>query len=369
MHLLLKFVFLLYAASARIVTLSNVKLPVDQHGEQLITGEADVMFHEDAFYLYFNNWGTCPGVNCCDDPKGCATCCFNNPPHPYIKGCENPTNGSNPYGQLHTVQAYKTTDFASFENLGVALALGARLPGIEFRPHVVYNKKTSLFVMWYEDRGSNLQGYSVATSSSPGGPFKTQHYNVTLPGKGRTGDYDVFVDDDGSAYHVRTGFDVVKLNDEYTGPGEHLSTFKTPKASEGPVMFKRNGKYYVLTGTGCCACLGGSTIYVDMADSLSGPWTYAGDIGSNTTNGHKFDPHSPYNYVTKAQASAVFEVKGTSDSSFVWMGNQWNSGCAGKTVCPGPRQHDLLYWTVLKFNDDGTLKQVDYEEQITFDMV
>merc|ERR1711924_472828 len=144
------------------------------------------------------------------------------------------------------------------------------------------------------------------------------------------GDYDLFVDDDGSAYNVRTGFDVVKLNDEYTGPASHMSSFQTPKGSEGPVMFKRQGKYYVLAGTGCCACIGGSTIYVMMADTLSGPWTYAGDVGSNPT---KFDPHSPHNFVTKAQASFVFEAG--SPTEYIWCGNQWNSGLA--ETPPGPR--------------------------------
>jgi beta-xylosidase len=110
-----------------------------------------------------------------------------------------------------------------------------------------------------------------------------QYYDVVLPGKGRTGDYDIFVDDDGSAYHVRTGFDVVKLNANFTGPDSHMSSFTTPKASEGPVMFKRNGKYYVMSGTGCCACIGGSTIYVQEADSLAGPWNFKGDVGSNPT--------------------------------------------------------------------------------------
>ena len=66
------------------------------------------------------------------------------------------------------------------------------------------------------------------------------------------------------------------------------------RKAEGPVAFRRGGKYYVLSGTGCCACIGGSTIYVQMADSMKGPWTFAGDVGSRP--GHKFDPHSPDNY-------------------------------------------------------------------------
>ena len=30
--------------------------------------------------------------------------------------------------------------------------------------------------------------------------------------------------------------------------------------------------------------------------------------------------------------------------------------------------HDLLYWTVLQFNANGTPKQVPYQEEITFEM-
>ena len=51
-------------------------------------------------------------------------------------------------------------------------------------------------------------------------------------------------------------------------PGQHMSSFQTPTASEGPVVFKRQGKFYVLAGSGCCACIGGATIYVLMADSM-----------------------------------------------------------------------------------------------------
>eukprot|EP00041_Stephanoeca_diplocostata_P022718 m.544418 g.544418 ORF g.544418 m.544418 type:complete len:210 (+) comp22138_c0_seq25:42-671(+) len=145
------------------------------------------------------------------------------------------------------------------------------------------------------------------------GPFNTTHYNVDMPGRGKIGDFNLLVDDDGSAYHVRTGFDIVKLNANFTGPDVLMSSFSL--GGEGPVFFKRNGTYYILSGSGCCACIGGSSIIVNMADSLTGPWTQQGDVGSNPT---KFDPHSPNNYVTKAQASTVFSVSTSSgDTIFV----------------------------------------------------
>ena len=73
--------------------------------------------------------------------------------HVTLLGCGDLTNGSDPYGLYHTFHAYKTSDFATYENLGVALALDARLPGTAFRPSVIYNPTTKLFVMWFEDRG------------------------------------------------------------------------------------------------------------------------------------------------------------------------------------------------------------------------
>jgi hypothetical protein len=85
---------------------------------------------------------------------------------------------------------------------------------------------------------------------------------------------------------------VVRLNDNFTGPQEHVCDLSTPRKTEAPVLFKRRGKYYVLAGACCCVCTGGSNIIVMMADSIRGPWTCAGDVGSNPTH---FDRHSPNN--------------------------------------------------------------------------
>jgi hypothetical protein len=48
------------------------------------------------------------------------------------------------------------------------------------------------------------------------------------------------------------------------------------------------------------------------------------------------------------------------------QGNQWNSGLS--ETPPGPRMHDLLYWTVLQFEEDGKIKQVAYQDEITFEL-
>ena len=340
------------------VTLSNIKLPNDLDGNKMLTGELSVMAWNGSYYFYTNVWGDCPGINCCESEKGCASCCFDDLP-PNQTGCS-------PYLDGHYIQAYKTDDFVNWENLGQALPLAARQPGVEFRPCVIYNKKNNNFVMWYEDRNSGGNGYSVATSPTPQGPFTTIANNVGLPGHGRTADYNIFIDQDDSAYHVRTGFDIVRLDDSYTGPDVHIASFTTPKPAEGPTMFKRNSWYYITAGTGCCACIGGSNIFVFASQNVSGPYVYYGDVGS--VPGHVFDAHSPDNYVTKAQGSAVITVGPEYEK--LYIGNQWNSGLSETPV--GNRSHDLLYFAVFEFDDEHSnssyppvIKQLEYQEQTT----
>ena len=69
--------------------------------------------------------------------------------------------------------------------------------------------------MWFEDRSKENHGYKVATSDRPDGSFSTVRTDIQMPGtdgigidlpmpgKGRTGDYFLFVDDDDTAYHIR----------------------------------------------------------------------------------------------------------------------------------------------------------------------
>ena len=148
-------------ATATTATLSNINLPRDQFGKKIITGEASAMLHEGYWWFYFNNWGICPGVDCCATSAGCASCCFGSFKN-YTSGCADPNNGSDPYGLYHTVQVYRTSDLTTWENMGVALRVQDREPGTVFRPCVVYNPATNLFVMWYEDRGSGLSNYQVS---------------------------------------------------------------------------------------------------------------------------------------------------------------------------------------------------------------
>lgn len=262
------------------VVLSNVELPLDQEGRPVITGETSVATVNGTHYIYVNDWGTCQSIDCCASSGGCASCCFVPPTKQYPDPCVFATG--------HRVLVYATTDLRRWRLLGVALTPIDRPRGIEFRPHVIYNEYTRKFVMWYEDRPPprpghkfDSKGYDIATATSPAGPFETIATGVRVADV--PGDFDLFIDDDGTAYHVQTttndpnatrGFAITVLNQNYTAPAapRKTATFKAPKPAEGPVIFKRKSSYYILGGTTCCACKGGSSIYVFRSPSPLGPW-------------------------------------------------------------------------------------------------
>ena len=346
-----------FPAFSRVTVLSNRQLPNDTAGVPLLTGELTVLSVPPLYYYYVNNWGGCAGVDCCASSGGCASCCFSPPSPQYPDPCVYTAN--------HSVSVYSTADFASFKPLGVVLSPATRLPGIEFRPQVVYNAATKKFVLFYEDRwlnGSSNPGYAVATASSAAGPFTTVSASTVLAGKGRVGDYDLFVDDDGAAYHVRTGLVIARLDGNYTrGTGD---VYELPSTEvEGPAMFKRKGVYYLLVGVGCCACRGGSNVIVYTALRPLGPYTMQGDVGSNHTQ--PFDKHSPLNYVTHAQQSKVVEVTGADgEAQYLWVGNQWVTA-----TTPGrERNRDLLYWALLSFTADGNITQMEWQDSVKLSM-
>jgi hypothetical protein len=105
----------------------------------------------------------------------------------------------------HNISIWRSPDLSSgsWEKVGVAIQC-ALMPncGILYRPHLVYNPNTQLYVLFwnYVNKEGAYAGDAVATSTSPAGPFALANIliNTTFP----TGDYDVFVDSDGQGYMI-----------------------------------------------------------------------------------------------------------------------------------------------------------------------
>lgn len=104
-------------------------------------------------------------------------------------------------------------------------------------------------------------GIGVAVADNPAGPFKDYLGKPLIDqiiNKAQPIDQFVFKDDDGQYYMIYGGWgqcNIVKLKNDFTGivPFEDGVTYKkiTPEGYvEGPVMFKRKGKYYFMWSEG-----------------------------------------------------------------------------------------------------------------------
>lgn len=291
------------------------------------------------------------------------------------------------------VEVYSSSDLVHWTDCGVALSVSAEAGSpiergcIMERPKVVYNEHTRKFVMLFhlELKG---QGYAAARvgfaeSESPVGPFRfvrslrpnagvwpadfsrrdkrrarrlkesdyaewwTPEWNDAmrtglllardLPGGQMSRDMTVFVDDDGKAYHVYSSEEnltlhIAELTEDYmdyTGkyirvaPGGH---------NEAPVMFKRNGVYWMITS----GCTGWEPNEARMfrATSVWGPWTqlpspFVGD-----------DAHKTFH----SQGTYMFKIHGT-DDGFVFMADRWR---------PRNLKNSRHVWLPVGFPDDGT---------------
>ena len=131
-------------------------------------------------------------------------------------------------------------------------------------------------------------GIGVAVSASPAGPFKDLlgHPLVgTIENGAQPIDQFVFKDTDGQYYLLYGGWqhcNIARLKDDFTGflPFPDGTTFKsiTPeKYVEGPLMFRRQGKYYFMWSEGGWTGPDYSVAYA-VGSSPFGPFQRAGKI-------------------------------------------------------------------------------------------
>lgn len=191
-------------------------------------------------------------------------------------------------------------------------------------------------------------GIGVAVADSPGGPFKdylgkpliSDFYNNAQPI-----DQFVFKDTDGQHYIFYGGWghcNIGKLNADFTGiiNWEDGQKFKeiTPKGYvEGPTMFIRKGKYYLLWSEGGWTNDTYKVAYA-ITDNVKGPFERIDTI-----------LESEAGIATGAGHNSVINTPGTDDWYIVYHRRPIPSlGGNHRVTCI-----DRLY-----FNDDGTIKKV-----------
>lgn len=288
------------------------------------------------------------------------------------------------------VHCYSSKDLYNWQDEGIALKVSddENSPIVKDcvieRPKVIYNQNTGKFVLWFhlelKGQGYDAAKTGVAIADSPTGPYtfikavnpnaKKWPMNFTEEQKTKvfsdsmtiwseewiaavsdgyfvkrdfengqmSRDMTLFVDDDGKAYHIHSAEEnitlhISELNDDYTGfTGKYVTAIPAGH-NEAPAVFKKDGKYYLIT-SGCTGWKPNAARSF-VADNIMGPWTSLGNpcIGKDSLT--TFNSQSTY----------ILPVQGKKDA-FIFMADRWTPENAidGKYI-----------WLPIKFDNERTI--------------
>lgn len=237
------------------------------------------------------------------------------------------------------VHCYSSRDLYNWKDEGIALQVVTADPKHDItrgcileRPKVIYNKRTKKYVMWFhlEPKGMGYSGAlsGIAVSDRVTGPYayvravrpNAGFWPANVPAEQRNeavqGDADplkllkrdfkkgqmardmtLFVDDDGTAYHIYASeenatLQISRLTDDYLGySGEYVRAFPG-RSMEAPAIFKKDGKYYLIMS----GCTGWSpnAARSAVAESVFGPWKELGNPCRGKDAGKTFYSQSTY---------------------------------------------------------------------------
>ena len=250
------------------------------------------------------------------------------------------------------------------------------------RPKVIFNPKSGKFVLWFhlelKGQGYNAAKTGVAVADNPTGPytflkalnpnagvwpvgFPEELKNKTWPDsikpwsevwieavkegmfvkrdfeKGQMArDMTLYVDDDGKAYHIHASEEnltlhISELTDDYLGfTGKYIRVAPTGH-NEAPSIFKRNGKYYMVT-SGCTGWAPNAARLL-VSDSVMGNWEYVENpcVG----NDKELTFHS--------QSTFILPVEGKKDA-FIFLADRW---------VPENAIDGRYIWLPIQFKENG----------------
>ena len=274
------------------------------------------------------------------------------------------------------VHVYSSRNLYHWHDEGIALAV-SNDPASELargcileRPKVVFNAKTGKYMMWFHLEPAGLENYSgsrsgVAVSETPTGPFtylgslrpnagiwplnvpedsrrrldtdelshvalldlpggplpyypKHLLFRRDFEGGQMARDMTLFVDDDGSAYHIYASeangtLHISQLSDDYLWPSGRYIRIFPGRFHEAPAMMKWRGRYFLITSG--CTGWAPNEARVSVADSIWGPWEELGNpcIGPGAQIANTFN----------SQGAFILPVAGERDA-FIFAADRWN---------------------------------------------
>jgi hypothetical protein len=240
------------------------------------------------------------------------------------------------------------------------------------RPKVVYNAKTKKYVLWFhQESGGNYNSAYVGCgiSDKPTGPFKHVYSGRTAPAtwpvnmpdglkdyaEGKSQTYDrqyarlvenyqpgqesrdmtVFVDDDGKAYlfcasENNQTMHVVELDDAYTGFTGRWWRILEGKSYEAPVVFRHDGKYYLLGSH--CTGWNPNPGRAAVADKVTGPWRELGNFAVGQGADRTYEGQTAHSFTVpgadgKEQRVVMLDSWKPQDlpsSQYIWLPLEWD---------------------------------------------
>ena len=308
-------------ATPRIITPGTVWLDTD--GNRINAHGAGILYHDGTYYWY-------------GEAKGDST--YWNPKVPSWECYRTEAGG---------VSCYSSQNLVDWKYEGLVLPSNQTDSTSELhfshvleRPKVIYNEKTGKFVMWLhvDSHDYAKAAAGVAVCDSPTGQF-TYLGSMRLHGQ-MSRDMTLFVDDDGTAYHIYSSEEnqtlyISRLTEDYLNPVEGAFTRNfIDQAREAPAVFKRDGKYYIIS-SGCTGWDPNHAQYA-VADSMMGTWTVKGDpcTGQNAE------------ITFYGQSTHVLPLAGKSNA-YIAMFDKWN-----KTDLIDSR----YIWLPIKFKDNDEIE-------------
>jgi hypothetical protein len=268
------------------------------------------------------------------------------------------------------VHCYSSKDLYTWKDEGIALSVSEDTTSLIVkgcvieRPKVIYHAENKQFVMWFHHELKGM-GYKaamtgLAISNEVTGPYRylrsvnpnsgewplncpdslaAKKFNVeglkewsdewvqeVKEGafllrdfeKGQMArDMTLFVDDDGTAYHIHSSEEnqtlhISELTRDYLGFSGKYTRVLEGKANEAPAIFKRGDKYYMIS-SGCTGWKPNAARSA-VADHRLGPWT---DLG-NPCRGSEEEVNTTFH----SQSTYILPVQGKEDA-FIYLGDRW----------------------------------------------
>lgn len=270
------------------------------------------------------------------------------------------------------ITCYSSSNLTDWKNEGIALPVADNDTTSDIakgcimeRPKVIYNERTGKFVMWFHlelrGRGYAAARSAVAVSDSPTGPFRYLRsmrpdagqlpFDMTaeehavldsldaakyarwwtpewreairkglfvkrdLEGGQMARDMQLFVDDDGKAYHIFSSEDnltlhIAELSDDYLSHTGKYVRVAPGGHNEAPALFKKDGVYWMITSG--CTGWDPNEARLFSAPSIWGPWTQL----PNPCVGPKSE------ITFGGQSTFVLRLPGA-DDRFIFMADIW----------------------------------------------